>query len=161
MKKMDMFKLVRAMVVSWMVVMSLGVWVGWAMNNRYHSDRESLEQQLSSTRQQLTTAQTTLVSLTSDRDYYKSRYDDGTIPSRLVKVVYQGSLKGTISNPGPESARKEFEITRDYPDKNGVIYISNLGEIAKYAMHDAKLDEQLIGYVVKQFGSTEQSGPGR
>ena len=160
--KLNWKRFLIAQSVVCVVVLLLGVLIGWSMNNRVNQPREQLEQKLADTRIILNDALQKLSVARSDRDFYKRQVDDGTIPSRLVKVVYNWNphrdpAKAAF-NPGPDSEWENYELARDYPDENGTIVVNYIpGEIGTWS---AKHDQAIMGYVVDTFGSTEQSGPG-
>ncbi|MBN2585637.1 hypothetical protein JXA59_03265 [Patescibacteria group bacterium] len=154
----DTAKLIRVILVSWAFFFLTGFWAGWVTNNHHNQDREATEKRLADTEIVLRDTLEKLAIARTDRDFYQARYDNGEVPSQIVKVVYRGSLKQTSSDPGPEEAWQEIELTRDTP-RDGVIYIGDLWEVADYAQHDAEINQRVMGYVVDEFGSTEESGP--
>lgn len=69
----------------------------------------------------------------------------------LVHVNYQVRL--------PNGEYKTVNLTNDRPDPNGQILVNYIpGFVAEDALHR---DREVTGQVVKVFGSTEESGPGR
>jgi hypothetical protein len=132
-----------------------GTVIGWALNGRAH---QPLMRNLAESGVAMETATATLNAVSAERDQYRAQ---AQAASNTIRVVYRGSLQETATDAGPESAWVEIELTQDRPSSDGTIYLEDLGEIAEYAKHDKAIDSSLMALIVNQFGSTEESGPGR